>query len=100
MITEIKDESRLPGPPEYRQRASGTEILNVGAREYYIRSICDPSVYIHGESGAVFRRGDGQLWKHPAISVERVAHGDKSRVTRRIASAWGDPHIYDYAGKE
>lgn len=99
-VIEIKDESQLPGPPEFR-RVGDEAISNVGARNYYVRSLCDPRFYIEGATGTVYTRKDGQNWKHPAVKLERVAVNDtRSKVNRMIAGAWGDHIIYDYAEKK
>jgi hypothetical protein len=40
---------------------------------YYVRSLCDPSVLIHSNSGDVYVRRDAKPWKHPSYKTESSA---------------------------
>jgi hypothetical protein len=79
-MKNVRDESELPAP-----QMGGQSIR-------YLRSLCDPRVYIAGNSGECFSRTDGLMWEHPGYAVHEAS--------RTSASAYGDFHQYPYAKQQ
>lgn len=84
----VKDESELPFP--------ATRLW-----QYFVRSMCDPTVLIEGHDGAVYQREDGLRWQYPAY--ERDASLDDRGIAEwdklKGRGAWFDDATYPYKVK-
>lgn len=47
----------------------------MGGQARYVRSLCDPRVLIHGQTGDNYIRDDGAKWEYPAYKVDSDVNG-------------------------
>jgi hypothetical protein len=78
----VDDEYALPAPEPSRFTTF-----------QYVRSLCVPTVIMHGGTGKCYSRRDGKPWKHPGYRVIRD-HKTPERVDREPATAPEDSMIY------
>lgn len=84
-MKKIRDESELPAPDPLVSRT----------RQFrYLRSLCDPRAYIHGDTGEVYVRSDGLMWENPGY---KVGLSKTDMVERESAAAFGDFRQFPYA---